>query len=420
MGTKFTDVEHNKILEMIENKVPKKQIAQSLNRSYDSLDCYLRRNGISYFCDSNKNTKDTDKKKVSMQKNGDMVFEGIIELLYGEPITPDLIMKAHNLDKEKWTVVSFTTNAWQAQAKYGNKTTLWQSKIVVREKKENQITTDIINEFFKNKTNFLSKKELLPFAYNDSNEILEIDYADSHTGLLSWRCETGEDYDLNIAEQRFKECIADTIERCKNRKFKKIIFATLGDILHIDNDKNETTAGTIQQADGRISKIFDRAVNMIMDCLDSLLKLKTPIEYIYVSGNHDRNTGYYLVKTLSMAYRDNKNITFDITQNPRKARLIGKNIIGFCHGDMPVKNLGRWLQQTFRKEYGESLFAEVHCGHLHSESIKEDCGVLVKRLPSICENSYWAHQQGYMPNKGTMCFVWNEETGLRETWYNYI
>ena len=206
--------------------------------------------------------KSGSREKISMLANGDLVFEGIIELLQGEPITPEIIMKAHNLDSTKWKVISFTTNAWQSQVKGGNKIALWQSKITVRENIEKQITFDIIDNYFAN-ANFNTKKTLPTFKYNESNEVLEIDYTDTHTGLLSWRKETGSDFDLDIIENRFMECIADTVRRCKGRKFKKIIFATLGDILHIDNDKNETTAGTLQQVDGRISKIFDRAVKNV-------------------------------------------------------------------------------------------------------------------------------------------------------------
>lgn len=408
-------------MEMHTNGKGYDQIAKELNRTISSVCSFINRNkrNIKAVNKDIKVAQETGRNKVSMLSNGDIVFEAIIELLQGEPITPQTLMKAHNLDSEKWKIISFTSNAWQSQIKGGEKTTLWQSKITVRENKDTQITFETIDNYFKNAT-FKTRKIMPTFSYNKSKETLEIVYTDPHIGLLSWRHETGADYDLDIVAQRFKDCIADTVNRCKGRKFKKILFVTLGDILHIDNDKNETTAGTLQQADGRISKIFDKAVNLIMDCIEKLFELKTPIEYVYTSGNHDRNTGYFLAKTLKMAYSKNKNIVFDIKPNPTKAKVIGNNLIGFCHGDMPRKNLGEWLQKTYRKEFGNSRFAEVHCGHLHSEITKENCGVLVKNLPTICESSYWEHQQGYKSTRGTMCFVWNDDTGLRETWYNYI
>lgn len=427
----FTEEEKEIVINMFNENKTEAEIAQVLGRGINSIHSFINRQKRQGTIKRSVNSQVTQKiieetvgtkqpkEKISMLSNGDLVFEGIIELLQGEPITPEIIMKAHNLDSAKWKVISFTTNAWQSQVKGGNKIALWQSKITVRENIEKQITFETIDNFFKN-VDYKVKNPVMPFKYNEASEILEIDYTDTHTGLLSWRKETGSDFDLDIIENRFRECIADTIRRCKGKKFKKIVFATLGDILHIDNDRNETTAGTLQQVDGRISKIFDRAVKMLIDCIDALLTLKSPIEYVYVCGNHDRNTGYFLAKTVAMAYKDNKNIYFDITPNPLKAKLFGVNLIGFCHGDMPKKNLGEWLQKNHRKEYGLSRFAEVHCGHLHSESTKENCGVLIKHLPSICESSYWEYSSGYKSTRGTMCFIWNEETGLRETWYNYI
>lgn len=357
--------------------------------------------------------------RVSQNSKGEQIFEKIIELAEGEPITAEIIMKAHNLNPTQWTVVSFTSNAWQSQVKGGHKIVLWQSKITVRERKKTEITFDDIDNYFNNHT-YKPIKQTNTFEIKDEANVLEIDYADAHCGLLSWKPETGENYDLNIVSKRFKTLITDIVNRAKDKPFSKIVFATLGDILHIDNEDNTTTKGTLQQADGRISKIFNYGLDLMIDTINELETLGLPIEYIYCSGNHDRNTGYYLAKALELYYRNDKQITFDVAPRPQKIFSYGKNLIGLCHGDMPQKNLGKWLQTNYRKEFGNSRFAEVHCGHLHSESVKENCGVLVKNLPAICESSFWEAQQGYHSTRGVMCFVWNKDKGLRETWYSYI
>jgi hypothetical protein len=91
------------------------------------------------------------------------------------------------------------------------------------------------------------------------------------------------------------------------------------------------------------------------------------------------------------------------------------------------KNMGGWLQDRARKEYGQSRFAEVHAGHLHSTSRIEykttyqDGGVVVRHLPTISNASAWEHQQGYPSGSKTlMCFVWHESMGLRENWYSNL
>jgi len=151
---------------------------------------------------------------------------------------------------------------------------------------------------------------------------------------------------------------------------------------------------------------------------DELLKLKTPIEYVYISGNHDRNTGYFLAHTTQAAYKREPNITFDIEPNPCKAKLYGRTLVGYTHGDMPKKNMATWLLKDFRREYGQSDYAEIHSGHFHNETIREVNGIKVITLPKLCEASYWEHQQGYRSDKAMICYVWHVDYGKRETWIN--
>ena len=259
---------------------------------------------------------------------------------------------------------------------------------------------------------------------------MEIDLPDLHSGLLAWRKETGEDYDIHIAKESFYQCIYDIVDRCKHKRLKKIIFVTLGDLLHFDNDNQTTTKGTFQQADGRLTKIFDATMDMLIDGITIIGDI-APVEVVYICGNHDRTTGYMLLKAVENAFRRDDNVQFDTEPNPQKFRRFGKVLIGWTHGDMQKQNMSGWLQQSARAEYGQSEFAEVHAGHYHSlkaietkrdlTQTEDSGGIIIRYLPTICNASYWEHQQGYISAlKTMMCFVWNEETGLREMWYSNI
>jgi hypothetical protein len=175
-----------------------------------------------------------------------------------------------------------------------------------------------------------------------------------------------------------------------------------------------------------MAKIFNSALDMLIYGLDVLGSI-APVEVVYLQGNHDRDSGFMLIKGLEMAYRKDNNFVFDTLPNPQKYRLIGCNLIGWTHGDMIHKNMGGWLQERARKEYGQSRFAEVHAGHLHSTSRIEykttyqDGGVVVRHLPTISNASAWEHQQGYpQGSKTMMSFVWHEDKGLRENWYSNL
>lgn len=352
---------------------------------------------------------------VEYKGDGTVIFEDVIALMKGELVTPEMIMDAHHLDPMKWEVLSLKSNVWNGLGANDTTKVLYQSKLSVKPRNVPFGLFDIENWF--TTKDFNSYKPLEPFAYNQEKEILEINFADLHIGLFSWFAETGADFNLKIIAKKFEEVIADIIRRSRNRKFKKIVFVTLGDILHVDNSHQTTTNGTFQQIDGRVPDIFKIASNMITDALENILhELQAPIEYVYVAGNHDRDTGFYLAFSISQALRNEPNITFDITPNPLKAKMFGKSLVGYCHGDMPRKNLGTWLISHYRKEFGESVYAEIHSGHIHCKTEEIINGIKVISYPSLCESSYWEHQQGYKSERGVVCNVWNEDTGKRETW----
>ena len=90
---------------------------------------------------------------IEYKNDGSTTFQGIIKLMDGEQITPEAIMKAHNLDSNKWDVITYKTNFWQAQKKGGSKMLLYQSKITVKPKTTNEITFEMIDKYFDNKSN---------------------------------------------------------------------------------------------------------------------------------------------------------------------------------------------------------------------------------------------------------------------------
>lgn len=360
-----------------------------------------------------------DKRRVSYKENGEMVFEGIIELLVGQEITPDIVMRAHNLNADEWKVISFTSNAWQSQEKGGKKIVLWQSKITVKPRSTTEITFADVDKYFANK-DLTVPVVAAKSDYDPNGEVLEICIPDLHAGLLSWRHETGEDYDLNITKERFFKAISDIVSRCVDCSFSKIMLVTLGDLLHTDNDNQTTTKGTFQQVDGRLAKIFDYTLDMMIDAINILSKI-APVEVVYLCGNHDRVLGYTLIKAVEKAFSGNELVTFDVSPNPQKFRVFGVTLVGWTHGDMPKKNMQNWLQDRARKEFGESRYAEIHSGHFHSEQVYEAGGITIRYMPNLAAASYWEHQQGFpRTTKTVVCYRWHPTKGLRSIWYNNI
>jgi len=347
-------------------------------------------------------------------QNGNHIYEDIIEIIDGRPITPQVIMEAHKLATNEWDVIAFTSNCWQQQTAGGGKIDLCQSKLTVKPKKQPEISLADVDAYF-DKKRF---KPIVPptdYKYIDDGEVLEVTYVDPHNGLLAWQNESGENYDLKIAQERFLKCAWDIVSRCKHKKIKRIILCMLGDILHTANDNQTTEKGTFQSVDGRYVKITDTTEATIVNVI-AILKSIAPVEVVWVSGNHSRISEYLVMRSVEKSFSD---VKFDIAPNPIKSIKIGNALIGLAHGDMPKKNITQNVDREARM-IGGIKYIEQHCGHFHSEITTWVNGIIVRYLPCLCSSSAWVHQQGYLNFKAMISFVWSETNGIREYWVNNI
>lgn len=393
--------------------------SKQFDTNYDSFRTLLKRWKKQNFT-PNTDELNSFNQSIEYKPDGTTTFAGIVALMDGEPITPKIIMSAHNLDYDKWDVVTYKTNFWQTQAKGGKKLLLYQSKITVKPKSAAEISLDCIDEYFSKKDYSKNKLPIECLDYDENGEVLDIKIPDLHVGLLAWREETGSDFDLKIVKDSFFRCINDIVQRCKGRKFKKIMFITLGDILHVDNDDGTTTKGTKQQMDGRMAKITECAEDILIDSITILGKI-APVEYIYVAGNHDRVCGYMLARSVKNAFRNDINVTCDISPNPIKYRRYGVSLALYHHGDAPKKNLAEIPMKFAREEISRCKFIEIDMGHQHEEEVKFVNGYRIRYFPALCTSSYWEHQQAYGTDfKAVVCDIRNEVTGLRDTWYTAI
>lgn len=388
------------------------------NRVRNYIKKYRRQNNLRRDCTGKELSTNAPIKQPSKYtfQNGSHIYEDIVEIIDGREITPQIIMEAHKLKANEWDVIAFCSNVWQQQTKTGDKIDLCQSKLTVKPKKQQEITLAEIDAYF-DKKRFAP---LFPFrTYNESvlenDNVLEIAYTDPHNGLLAWRHETGEDYDLDIARKRFISCAYDIVTRCKSKKIKRIELAMLGDILHTANDNQTTEKGTLLQSDGRFAKIVDYTERTIVEVI-SILRDIAPVNVTWVSGNHSRSGEYMLMKCVSKSFSD---VNFDISPNPIKQLKIGNALIGLAHGDMPKKNLTANVDMVAR-EIGGIKYIEQHCGHFHTEETTTVNGIKVRFLPTMCSSSFWEHQQGYLCQKAMISFVWSEDKGIREFWINNI
>lgn len=356
-------------------------------------------------------------------KTNETTYKGLIAISPNDNVSKDYILEQYGLSKMEWRIVSFTMNEWQSQVKGGTTLNLQQFKLTVAPKQSEDFSPEdiqnIINDSIANVLNKNGAKirdfdqRFAKVREKKDGYTVEISLPDIHVGLLSWRRETTEDFDLNIVYEQVMHAVTQIYNKMilMNIPIKKILLVTLGDVLHVDNDVQTTTKGTFQQVDGRFPKIVETAYDLLFAIITKFAQL-APVEYIYIPGNHDKDTGWQLAFNLSKVFEQMQNIrvTCDCEPNPHKYRIIGKVALGWTHGDARGKNLDGLMNMLIRG-HNNIEYKCLHAGHLHSSHshTSVDGGCYVENLDSLCPASLWEHTQAYgkTPMRYVTAFLWD-------------
>lgn len=341
----------------------------------------------------------------------------LIEMNEEQEKDPKFVLKAHGFNPDEWIVVTLINNFWQGMRKNDKGAlTLYQSKLTVKPRKEsNTLSLEDIEYFFANTDMSTDALNLQVYnstssmgGYDGEGKTVIINLADAHFG----------NEDVNYpTRQKVYNLIRTVIDKSRCIKVKKFMFISLGDLLHIDGEDGTTTAGTQVGERGTYFQIWEDAVKALILSIKELARV-APVEFIGISGNHDRTSSFSACKAVEYALQGEKNIVCDTDFSHRKYRVVGDTIFGIVHGDLPQKNVATLLQREAREEYGMTHYAYILQGHVHHINIKDNDGVIVSSLPSITKTDYWHESQAYVGAwKGTYVYVVDDVNSIEETWH---
>lgn len=346
---------------------------------------------------------------VETKEDGRIYSDRLIEIESLDLKNPEKLLKAHGFDPSEWVLVSSINNYWNGlRPKDRGKVTLYQSKILVRPKIQTDLTFSDIDKFFSEFTPASFSKFSDLRQYKSGGLVLEFDLADAHVG--------NESLPFEDLKQRVVNLVYEIKDRCKGLLIEKIYLVQLGDIFHFDNYARQTTGGTQVTYGSGFHNMYTSGMELMIWVIEELLKI-SKVEVISIYGNHDKINSYTLAKTIEAYFRNNENVVVDTCPDDRKFRKIGVSSVAFVHGDMPKSNIHDTFQKEARKLFGETIYSEIHLGHLHHEISLEKSGVILRYLPSITVPDEWHKKNGYTGSKqGTHCFLWDLERGLTDIW----
>lgn len=285
--------------------------------------------------------------------------------------------------------------------------------------KEADIVRDTIEWIRTNSPVVKAAVELKPrsVAHEDA-VLLELSVPDLHYGRLCHVEEGYGNYDIKIAAHVHQQAIEALYHRASIFPIQRIMLVVSGDFFNVDNDKNETTAGTPQSEDSRWSKTFRQGVALLHRAVE-FLRSKAEVEVRFIGGNHDRTRLFYAGEVVAAMYANTKGVTIINQPRVRQYTRWGTVLLGFAHGDGAKHDKLPLIMASESNElWAGATHREIHVGHLHHarETVfhagNEHNAVRVRVLPSLAEVDQWHALHGFVGQKrAAEAYLWGKHQG---------
>jgi hypothetical protein len=242
---------------------------------------------------------------------------------------------------------------------------------------------------------YRGKSELIPQPSNVNDDLLAVyPIGDAHIGLLAWAAESGDDFDISIAERDIVDAVDHLAERAPPAKQGLIIW--LGDNMHADNSSGTTTKGTRVDVDTRWAKMFMAAIRTGRRTIERGLERHDHMTAIIEIGNHDALSAVAFAHALAQFYENNPRVTIDTSPAKFHYYRFGDNLIVTTHGDTckPDKLPGV-VACNRPKDWGETTYRYGYTGHEHHDRTKEFPGLIVDTMRTLAASDAWHQAQGY-------------------------
>ena len=265
---------------------------------------------------------------------------------------------------------------------------------------------------------------VMPGHANPNLAVLSL--SDVHLGMRGWHAETGQpSQDLDTISDEYLKCSDTLVGVSRVYPIERYLILVGNDLLHADGYEGKaatTRAGTPQDMDTRIEKVFVRAVDLSTHTIDSIRARGLPATVIMVRGNHDPTQVHALGCVLAAWYRDDPGVEILNTPSPRDYWAWHDNVFMIYHGELNRKGVLPYL--IFADECPSDLWAyashrEILTGHWHARktqqtitTLQEERGMILRSLSGLTGTDAWHAMMGYRHARASTLLVYRATGGL--------
>lgn len=234
---------------------------------------------------------------------------------------------------------------------------------------------------------------------------------DPHIGMLAWAAESGENFDLKIAQKLYLAGMADLIHR--GPEAKHCLVLNLGDLVHFDNDSQHTTKGQHRlDVDGRSARVLETVMHIFFAIVEMALEKHERVTVDCVAGNHDQHTSIMVSIALRSHFRDNPRVNVLLDPKARHYHRFGQVLIGTTHGDKGrINELPMVMAEERAADWGSTKHRYWLHGHIHHVQRKEIGGCVIEAFRTLAPRDSWHTGQGYTAGRDTHRIVYHSKYG---------
>jgi hypothetical protein len=263
----------------------------------------------------------------------------------------------------------------------------------------------------------IPRAEPVPAPQQRRSDLLnQFTVTDLHFGMLSWREETGADYDLRIAEQLLLDWFAAAIDMAPPAA--TAILAQLGDLLHHDSHESVTPAHrNVLDADSRLQKIIRVVIRTLRRVIAMLLAKHERVHIIMADANHDPASEAWLREMFAAFYEDEPRVTVDSSASTYYVYEHGDVSLFYHHGHRrKIGNVDTVFAGKFREIYGRTKYSFAHLGHLHSDEIKPTNIMKIERHETLAAPDAFAANGGWLSGRSAKVITYHKRFGEVSRW----
>jgi hypothetical protein len=248
-------------------------------------------------------------------------------------------------------------------------------------------------------------------ASTDSETETHYMLGDPHIGMLAYAPETGEAFDLKIAERDLLGAMDRLVAGAPPSSVG--VLCPLGDNFHADDDRQVTPAhGHKLSVDSRAVKVARVGVNIMRRLIDRGLEKHDVMHVRIMPGNHDPVTSRWLALVLEMLYENEERVIVHSNVNPVQMWEFGLCMFMLSHGDgFKLEQSAGIMAAREPAMWGRTRFRYSDQGHKHSDGTVELPGVLARRHRTLAPKDDFANKFGFESGRDAKAFTFHKRFG---------